>query len=201
VPTFAVSPDHAFASSPQITVTITGSQFGGPHRRSTAIWQVGNDTTPLATTFVIDTLLTAVIPAELLQNAGSASIFIETGDVQADVPPPRSRSLTFTVLPRSLDFSITPASATAASADVTITVHGSGFRDNGQHDRSWAVWSVNGTDTWLSATVVDSKTLTAAVPAALLATPVVAVVSVWTGDPRGDAPSQASGAADFTVTP
>ena len=51
----SVSPNQAFALSPEIRLTITGSSFqGSTHERSRVVWCVGSDTTVLTTTFVSD---------------------------------------------------------------------------------------------------------------------------------------------------
>ncbi len=202
----SVAPDHAFATSPDITVTITGSGFAGSgHNRSWAVWSVTGEDTPLATTIVSDTQLTALVPAGLLSASRAAELRVFWGDPMGDLPLRKSAPLTFVVLPLSVPFSVSPASAPAGSADVTLTVQGSGFHHNGRHDVSEVVLSVNGTDIWLAPTTfVSSAELIAVIPAALLTKPVVAVVSVWTGDPMaaaGEAPESRSGAADFTVTP
>ena len=200
--TISVSPGYAFAASPDITVTITGSGFDGSlHRHSEAVWSVNGENTLLTTTFISDTLLTAVVTADLLRDARVALLFVQTGDPMGEIPLRKSAPFSFVIMPRSAPFSVAPASVAAGSPDVTITVQGWGFHHNGGHYVSEVVLSVNGTDTWLATTFVDSWHLTAVIPAALLTTPVVAVVSVWTGDPMGDAPGSRSGAATFTVTP
>lgn len=202
----SVAPDHAFATSPDITVTITGSGFArSGHNLSWAVWSVTGGDTPLATTIVSDTQLTALIPAALLTDPRIGELRVLWGDPMGDLPLRKSAPLTFVVLPLSVPFSVSPASAPAGSSDVTITVQGSGFHHNGRHDVSEVVLSVDGTDIWLvPTTFVSSAELIAVIPAALLTKPVVAVVSVWTGDPMaaaGEAPESRSGAANFTVTP
>lgn len=197
----SVAPDHAFASSPDITVTITGSGFAGSgHNRSWAVWSVTGGDTPLATTIVSDTQLTALIPATLLTDPRIGELRVLWGDPMGDLPLRKSAPLTFVVLPPSVPFSVSPASAPAGSADVTLTVQGSGFRD-GHFDRSRVVLTLGGTDHYLATTFVNSSELTAVIPAALLIGPAIGVVSVATGDLMGDIPLSRSGAADFTVTP
>jgi hypothetical protein len=198
----SVAPDHAFATSPDVTVTISGSGFArSGHNLGWAVWSVTGGDTPLATTIVSDTQLTALIPAALLTDPRVGELRVLWGDPMGDLPLRKSAPLTFVVLPLSVPFSVSPGSAPAGSSDLTITVQGSGFHHNGRHDVSEVVLSVDGTDTWLATTFIDSSDLTAVIPAALLTKPVVAVVSVWTGDPMGDLPGSRSGAADFTVTP
>lgn len=203
--TISASPTRAFASSPDITVTITGSGFGGSQQyRSGAVWLANGQQTRLATAFVNDTVLTAMVTAELLRQVGVALLSVESGDPTSDNPPTDSNPIEFAILARTPGFSVDPASAQAGGADVTITVQGTGFHHNGWHDVSEVVVSINGASSWLPTSFVDSSTLTAVVPAALLTKPVVAVVSVWTGDPMaasGEGPESWQGAADFSVTP
>jgi hypothetical protein len=197
----SVAPDHAFASSPDITVTITGSGFtGSRHNRSWAVWSVSGEDTPLVTTFVSDTQLTALIPAALLTDPRVAELRVLGGDPMGDFPLRRSGPATFVVLPLSVPFSVSPTSAAAGSSDVTITVQGSGFH-GGHHDKSLVLLSANGTDHYLATNFVNTVELTAVIPAALLSRPVAYVVSVATGDPMGDLPLSTQGAATLTVTP
>jgi hypothetical protein len=184
-------------------VTISGAAFEGvSHRRSKVVWR-GYDTTFLATTFVSETLLTAVIPANLLYDAVYASLVVQNVDLMDDsgLPPPESNPGVFHVIPWDPSFSVAPASAAAGSGDVTITVQGTGFRNNGRRDFSIVVLSVNGTDNWLATTFISSSRLTAIIPAALLRNAVVGLLYVWTGDPRGDWGGIREGAAKFTVVP
>jgi trimeric autotransporter adhesin len=198
----SLSPSETFALSPDITVTITGATFEGlRHRHSEVVWQ-RYDTTFLATTFVSETLLTAVIPAKLLHDAGYATLFVRNVDLmdESGTPPPESNRVVFYVVPWDPSFSVAPAAAAAGSGDVTITVQGTGFH-NRRHDWSNVVLSVNGSDNWLATTFISSSQLTAIIPAALLTNAAVGLVYVWTGDPMGDLGGSKEGAANFTVAP
>lgn len=94
--------------------------------------------------------------------------------------------------------SISPIYATTGSADLVLTVIGSGFVGE-IHDQSIVVWSVNGNDTSLATTFLSSTQLTAVIPAALLANPVTAKVLVETGDPTGSGPFAKSNSVEFGV--
>src|SRR5215471_963675 len=75
----SISPPSAVAGSPDLTLTITGSNFANfftGHKFAQALWSG----TVLATTFVNDTELTAVIPAPLMSAPTSVQIFVEYGD-------------------------------------------------------------------------------------------------------------------------
>ena len=94
--------------------------------------------------------------------------------------------------------SISPVSVLAGGPDLELTVTGVGFADQ-RHNRSIVVWSVNSRDTFLATTFVSSTELTAVIPAALLANPVSANVSVATGDPMASFPMPQSGSVSFYV--
>src|SRR6266487_4641130 len=70
VPTVtSISPTCATAGGPQFTLTVNGTKFVSA---STVNW----NGTPLATTFVSSTQLTAAVPASLIATAGTASITV-----------------------------------------------------------------------------------------------------------------------------
>ena len=100
--------------------------------------------------------------------------------------------------PSGTAITISPATATAGSTDLTLTVTGSNFAA-ARHDSSLAVWVMNGSNTFLATTFVSSTQLSAVVPAALLVNPVVAEVFVQTGDPMGDV-FTTSNSVNFSVT-
>jgi len=105
----SISPSTVAAGSPDVTITINGSNFGhyGHFIWSTAFWTTnGNlhDTgTWLKTTIISSSQLTAVIPAELLQSSTSVQIVVMDGDVMGMSDGyfgyPRSNSVTFSVTP------------------------------------------------------------------------------------------------------
>jgi IPT/TIG domain-containing protein len=78
---------------------------------------------------------------------------------------------------------IEPSVAQAGRKDLVLGITGTNF----VHDvtrSTWAIWTANGADTVLSTTVLNSSTLTAIVPAALLSNQGEAQVQVVTGDPK-----------------
>ena len=105
----SISPSTVAAGSPDVTITINGSNFGhyGHFISSTAFWTTnGNlhDTgTWLQTTIVSSSQLTAVIPAKLSQSPTSVQIVVMNGDVMGMSDGyfgyPRSNSVTFSVGP------------------------------------------------------------------------------------------------------
>ena len=198
-----VTPDAVPALSAGATLTITGADFGGSAALlSQAVWYANGRQTLLATTFVSSTEIEAVIPAALLASPVRALVWVQTGDVFGDRDPRFTNSASVTVVPPSGGFSISPSTAAAGSAPLTLTVIGSGFRERlVDGETSQVVWSASGHETPLVTTFFSDQALTAVVPAPLLAKPLVAQVFVETGDPMGDLPPTRSPSADFTVTP
>lgn len=105
----SITPSTVTAGSPDVTITIYGSNFGhyGHFVWSTAFWTTnGNlhDTgTWLQTTIISNSQLAAVIPAKLLRSPTSVQIVVMNGDVMGMSDGyfgyPRSNSVTFTVTP------------------------------------------------------------------------------------------------------
>ena len=203
-PGISISPVSVIAGSSDLVLDVTGPAFANEnHNKSVVVWSANGKDTLLATTFISSTQLTAVIPAALLANPTTAKVFVETGDPMASFPPSKSNSVDFSVTATSSEFSITsisPMSIIAGSPDLTLTVMGSGFGNQGPHNHSVVVWSANGKDTLLATTFISSTQLTAVIPAALLANPVTAKVSVVTGDLAGSFPLPQSNSINFTVT-
>ena len=76
----SLSPATAAAGSADITVTITGSGFQPPQIATvTSCFAVWSDDIILNTRYVSDTQLTAVIPASLLKDPGSAQVIVVNG--------------------------------------------------------------------------------------------------------------------------
>jgi hypothetical protein len=100
VPTLtSLSPNNALAGSAGLTVTVNGTNFVGPVTVGTepplqqipgsqVQWKAGNVVTPLATTFVNSTQLTAVVPASLLLTAGVAGVtVVQPGNASSNALP------------------------------------------------------------------------------------------------------------------
>jgi hypothetical protein len=95
----AITPSTVVAGAADTTITVSGANF-------TATSVVNFNTTPLATTPVSSTQLTAVIPAALLANAGAFNVTVTDPASQST-----SAAQSFTVLPvSSVTFSGPPTS-------------------------------------------------------------------------------------------
>jgi trimeric autotransporter adhesin len=119
------------------------------------------------------------------------------GSPQGGLNPARSPSAN-----AQADISISPASATPGSADLTVTITALktfSFGGGGPWINK-VLWSANGSDTELSATLISSSQLTAIVPAALLASPVQAGLRVEVWDHIEGTLVARSSSAPFQVT-
>jgi len=120
----SVTPDSAVTGSSDVTVTVKGADFV---KGSSVVKCVENGSaTVLTTTFVSETELSAVIPAALLQGEVTAVLSVENTGILGRSDGPRSNEVPFAV--RNLGItSISPRSAIAGSADLTVVVTGKGF--------------------------------------------------------------------------
>jgi uncharacterized protein (TIGR03437 family) len=101
------------AGGPAFTLTLTGERFA---QASTVLW----GRTPLNTTFVSSTQLTASVPAELIATELIASISVST--------PGASNAVSFPIVAATPTVSsISPTSAVAGGPAFTLTVNGTGF--------------------------------------------------------------------------
>jgi hypothetical protein len=146
--------------------------------------------------------LTAVIPAAFLVQPVAAVLIVEAVDLDGNVSA-RSHALEFPVtavapfVPCSglCISALSPTMAIAGSGDLTLVVTGTGFFCGNRV--SWA--PAGGAPIhWLSATMNSGRELTTVIPAALLASPGLAQVSVDPGDPKGD--GDGSNAIEFTIS-
>jgi hypothetical protein len=94
---------------------------------------------------------------------------------------------------------ISPIGAVAGTRDLELTVVGTSFL--AAMRRSQVIWVAKGHRTALATRFQSSTQLTATIPAALMATPVTALVFVETGDPMADSPPSSSDSVFFTVNP
>jgi YVTN family beta-propeller protein len=202
-PLTSIVPNSALAGGTAFTLTVNGSGFvsmvpvtGGT--QSTVVEWNGSIRN---TTFVNSSQLTAAIPASDIQTPGTAqvsvvlltSIMLNGVPATQVLPQPDATgfsSLPFTILatasPVPTSSSISPTSATAGGAGLTLTVTGTNFVSN-----SVVQWNGVG----LVTTFVSATQLTAAVPASDLATAGTVPVTVFTPTPGGGT----SGVQTFTI--
>ncbi len=172
----ALFPASATVGGPNFILEVQGSNFVSG---SVVKWK----TVARATTFVSGTLLRAAIPASDLATGGTAAVTVFSptpgGGTTAGVP--------FSINnPVPAVSSISPTSATALGSVFTLTVNGSGFATGAS-----VQWNGVGKTT----TYVSPTQLTAAIPAADIATGGMVKVGVVNVAPGGGN----STTQDFTI--
>jgi hypothetical protein len=195
----SLSPSSAMAGSPDLKLSVTGSNFdSGAHRVNQIVWTAAGVSAPITATFLNTTQLTAVLPAKLLASAVTANLTVEVWDVMGDVPLATSNALKFTVNQPSI--TISPTTATAGSPDLILTITAGTFTfSNGRHKFNQTVWYANGQRTVLNTTFVSTTQLNATVPAALLTAAGTTKITVEIWDSQGDAPDAISPSVTFTI--
>jgi hypothetical protein len=156
----SLNPNSATSGGAGFTLTVTGSSFvnGG----SAVDW----NGTPLSTSFVSATQLTASVSAGLIASSGTAGVTV------ANSGAPSSNALNFTINPNAaapIITSLSPTSATVGGAGFTLTVTGSGFVAGSNVE-----W--NGAP--IATTYISSTLLTASVSSALISSPSNPAVTV-----------------------
>jgi uncharacterized protein (TIGR03437 family) len=169
----ALSPNSVAAGGPAFSLTITGSGFVSG---ATVQW----NGSPLATTFVSATQLTALVLAANVATASSASVTV----LNPGSAPSNSLTLTVTAPLTPTISNVAPATALAGGPAFTLTITGSNFIPG-----AIVLWNGAG----LPTTFFGSTQLTAQVAASRIAAPGTAAVSV-------SVPAAANNAAPFTFT-
>jgi uncharacterized protein (TIGR03437 family) len=149
---FAISPAASVAAGPAITITASGAGF---NNNSVLVVIASGQQSPLATTYVNSTTLTAAIPAGALRTPGS--ITIQVADAKG---VGHSLPQLFTISPAVPTLtSLSPGTVTAGAASFLMTVNGTNFVTG-------ATVQWNGLP--LATTFVSATQLTASAPAALI---------------------------------
>jgi hypothetical protein len=168
------------------------------------MWEANGHVTGLATTVVSRTELTALVPAALLDEPGTASVFLIIGNPRDDHPLVQTNDRLFTIAPRPVGLvtitAIDPDNARAGSSALTVTITGRNFPHN-RLSASLAVWVSKVDTTVLATTFVDSTRLTAVVPADLLTQPDTARLLIQVREPMEGTLRTWSNTATFTVVP
>ena len=174
----SVSPPSIAAASPSFAMTVTGTNFVSGAA-------VNFNGSPVTTTFVSATQLTATIPASDVLTAGTALITVTDPDQQT------SNAIAFSITgsnnPAPIITSLQPSTAVAGSPQFTLTVNGTGFISS-----SVVFFASNARAT----TFVSSTQLTATILSGDIAAPGTPSVVVITPAPGGGN----SDPATFTVT-
>ena len=174
VPTLtSISPTSALVGGLSFTLTVNGTAFTSS---SVAQWNGA----ALSTTFVNSTQLTASVPAGDVAVAGTTSVAVLNGTLA-------SNSATFAINnPVPVLTSLSPTSATAGGAGLTLTINGSNFVNGAS-----VLWNGSSRTT----TFVSSTQVTATITASDIATAGTASVTLSNPAPGGGT----SAALTFTI--
>ena len=176
---FNISPPSAAVGGPDVTLTATGVGFT---RNSSLVLAQASQQTPLATTYINATTLTAALPSTVLRLAGAATV-----QVVDAAGPGHSLTQPFAITaPVPSIAGLRPGSVTAGGGAFTLAVNGGNFANG-------AVVQWNGSS--LATTFLNATVLTAVVPAALIQTPGSAAITV------ANLGGTVSGTLTFTVNP
>ncbi len=178
-----LTPVSPAAEGANFNLGINGMNFTP---NSTSNW----GSTPLPTTYISATQLTAAVPASLIVTAGTASITVSTdaGTASATVSTTGGASPEVALAvssPPPTIASLSPSSAIAGGAAFTLTINGTNFTSTA---------AANWGGTALTTAYVSTTKLTATVPAGLIAAAGAASITVTTA-------SGTSSGATFTVNP
>ncbi|MEW5977108.1 MAG: choice-of-anchor D domain-containing protein [Acidobacteriota bacterium] len=180
----SLNPPSVLAGSPSFTLVLIGAGFGD----SDVVQWNGS---PLVTTWINTTQSTAVVPTALVATAGTAAVIVLNQPDQLVSAP-----ATFTVNnPVPAISGLSPGSVAAGSADLTLTVNGSGFV-------AGSVVRWNGSDR--ATTFISPNQLQAVIPATDVGRSGTASVTVVNSPPGGGASAPASvtiSVPRFSVTP
>ena len=132
-----------------VTLTVNGANF----RRTSAITVEG---TPISTTFVSTTSLTATIPEAFMRIAGQVQIGVTNSSPGGGSAAAGPFSI---VSPRPTLTAVTPSSVTIQATDLTVQLTGTGFTLN-------SAASINGKS--IATSYNSSASLAATIPGSLL---------------------------------
>lgn len=189
-----LAPADATAGGPAFTLTVNASSSGPAFDKTTVVqW----NSSPRTTTFVSATQVTAAINAADITNPGTATI--QTLSKQSGTGNNGlSNTLPFFINPSSFPVPtvtmLSPSSAAAGGPGFPLMVTGTNFvQTAGSTVGSVVVWNKNN----LATTFNSATSLTATVPAALIAAPGTATVTVVNPTPGG---GPSPGGLTFTIT-
>lgn len=185
----SLGPNGATVGGPTFTLTVNGSGFVSG---ATVQW----NGSPLSTSFVNGTQLTATVPASLIANVGSASVTVVNPGTTA------SNALTFSINSVTVGggpviTSLSPGSAVAGGSTFNLTVVGSGFLASGGIFTGGPAVQWNGSP--LLTSFVSGTQLTATVPGTLIAN--VGSASITVQNPGGGVSNSSTFTIAATSTP
>ena len=163
----SLAPNGATAGGSTFTLTVNGSSFVSG---ATVQW----NGSPLVTTFVSGTQVTAAVPGSLIASVGSASVAVVNPGSTA------SNALTFSINAVTgggpVITSLSPSSVIAGASTFSLTIIGSNFQSSGGIFTSGPTVQWNGSP--LVTTFVNGAQVTATVPGSLITSAGTANITV-----------------------
>jgi WD40-like Beta Propeller Repeat len=153
--TITLSPSSIQAGEPAFTLEVKG---GSLTPASSVYW----NGTALVTLFASTSELTAQVPASLIQNAGSASIVVETPSPGGGDTQPATFEIIAASSPLPQITSLSPSGVSAGSSGLTLTVNGTNFVSQSEVSVNGAIRSTS----FVSATSLTTSVLAADVATA-----------------------------------
>jgi hypothetical protein len=169
----SLSPSNTPATSPQFTLTVNGNNF---HSGSVVRWKGS----PLPTTFVNSSQLTALVDSSLVAGPGTAQVTVINSSGTGGISDPS----VFSIANRSPLPTITglmPSGVKSGGQSFTLAVFGSNFINSSPTNRSVVHWNGNPRTTMF----VSSMELWADIPASDIVNPDTANITVVTPAPGG----------------
>jgi hypothetical protein len=152
--TITLSPASIQAGQPAFTLTVKG---GNLTPASTVYW----NNEPLVTLFTSISVLTAQVPASLIQNAGSASIVVTTPSPGGGTTQPATFEINPAPSPLPQITSLSPSGVSTGSAGFTLTVNGKNFVSQSEVSVNGNIRASSGSATALSVEISATDIATA----------------------------------------
>jgi hypothetical protein len=165
----SLSPSSTTAGTPNtITMTVTGTNF---INGSVVTWCnfCSNSPANLGTAFVSSTQLTAQVPMSLLTTQGSAQVGVSNGSGMTSTV-----NQTFTINPKPSLTNLSPTSAVVGQSAFTLSLTGTNFPTTA----TVVNWTFNSVTTPLTILTNTATSITATVPANLVAASGTATIAV-----------------------
>lgn len=153
-PNITLVPSSIQAGQPAFTLTVKG---GNLTPATTVYW----NSSPLVTLFTSTSVLTAQIPASLIQNAGSALVTVSTPSPGGGTSQPATFTIVGTSSPLPEITSLSPSGVFTGGAGFTLTVNGTNFVSQSEVSVNGSIRAASGTTTSLSTSISASDIATA----------------------------------------
>jgi hypothetical protein len=153
-PNITLAPSSIQAGQPAFTLTVKGGNFTPA---SFVYWNGGT----LVTLFTSTSVLTAQVPASLIQNAGSASVVVTTPSPGGGSTLAATFEIDAASSPLPQITSLSPSGVATGSAAFTLTVNGTNFVSQSEVSVNGSIRPASGSPTSLTTSILASDIATA----------------------------------------